>query len=64
MANCSLTITFGWEKRDGDCSVCVGCEDIIYGNKYVLCIGIKDSVRDETNTQVCESCYDSVKEHI
>lgn len=56
---------FEWVKLKGDCSLCPGCEELIYGNKYTMGyrISIGCMIADHvelTEISVCESCKDLI----
>lgn len=62
MAEVKLYFEAVWLKEDGDCSICVGCGDMIFGNKYS--IGMKTGKCDNVEIitgSICESCADEIK---
>lgn len=56
MAEINLIIEVLWIKHKGDCSKCVACEDMIFGNMYNLSLKIANKI-DETEISLCESCF-------
>lgn len=53
-----------WVKKDPDMEPCSGCKVSIVSAKYVLTVITKMGFRSETietNTQLCQSCYDALK---
>lgn len=61
--NLKISAEVVWIKEDGDCSICVVCGDMIFGNKYS--IGLNFSFKKEIDihlTNICESCAGAIKQ--
>lgn len=60
----TITIESRWIKAEGDCSVCICCEEMIFGNKHVLAFVISgydfENIVD-TEYVFCESCKNCVE---
>lgn len=53
-----------WVKQDADLSTCSGCQCMIVSAKYVLAVVLEAGIKSETietNTELCQSCYDALK---
>jgi len=61
VAEPNIIIKTGWIKKDGDCSKCHFCNDVIFGNKYSFAIKIAGKI-EVLIENVCESCYNQIKE--
>lgn len=55
----TMQVSRYWSKESGDCKPCTCCDDIIYGTRYNLALGIGGKV-SETDINICESCHDAV----
>ena len=52
----SLSVTLDWVEEPTDASKCENCEDLILGKMYRMIASVNyDPI--ESNTKICESCY-------
>lgn len=61
MNEAQVIIEVYFEKQEGDCSRCATCEDMIFGNKYVMVAKVVN--RTTELLQLCESCFDNTNEY-
>jgi hypothetical protein len=50
-----------WVKKSGDGTLCINCEDLIFGNRFILSYKVLGEIL-ESKIQLCESCYELNKD--
>lgn len=51
-----LKISLEWEERQGDCSLCLACNEPIFYKMHVLVIDTGEE-KEDTKWKLCDSCY-------
>lgn len=59
MADLSISISFDWEERPGECIPCRTCNEPIYLKRYVAVVSI-GVYKEELKISLCESCYNLI----